>query len=334
MARTGRGSLISCRNMAAAAGDLTVLQGVCTENFNHGPAKLFSNTGSFRGGRPAMGAWVTYGIGSESKNMPGFVVLQSGPRGPRGGAALWGSGFLPTAYQGIPFRVVGDPILDLSTPKGVGGEEQRQTLDAIRDLNQMRFDATGDEEITTRISQYEMAYRMQIERTGADRFEQGNRTDDRNVRRGTGQAARMRTTVCWRGGWWNAACGSCSCITPTGTITTDLTSRWTRSCQEVDQATAALITRPEAARTAGDDAGDLGRRVRPHADGRGAGKGQDRPQSPHRCVHAVDGRRRHQSRASRWAIPTSLASHPAKSRSMSTICTRRFCTCSASTTRS
>ncbi|MBI4904461.1 MAG: DUF1501 domain-containing protein [Acidobacteria bacterium] len=148
-------------HMAGVADDVTVLQGVSTENFNHGPAKLFSNTGSFRPGRPAIGSWVTYGIGSESKDMPGYVVLQSGPRGPRGGASLWGSGFLPTAYQGIPFLSVGDPILDLSTPKGVGNEEQRQTLDAIRDLNKVRYEATADEEILTRISQYEMAYRMQ-----------------------------------------------------------------------------------------------------------------------------------------------------------------------------
>jgi hypothetical protein len=104
---------------------------------------------------------VTYGIGSESKDLPGFVVLQSGPRGPRGGAALWGSGFLPTAYQGIPFRSVGDPILDLSNPTGIKADEQRQTLDAIQELNKMRFAETGDDEIATRISQYEMAYRMQ-----------------------------------------------------------------------------------------------------------------------------------------------------------------------------
>ncbi|MBI3208583.1 MAG: DUF1501 domain-containing protein [Candidatus Solibacter usitatus] len=148
-------------HIAGVADDLTMLHSVCSENFNHGPAKLFANTGSFRPGRPAIGSWVTYGIGSESKNLPGFVVLQSGPRGPRGGAALWGSGFLPTSYQGIPFLPAGDPILDLSTPKGVTSDEQRQTLDAIGDLNRSRFSDTGDEEIATRIGQYEMAYRMQ-----------------------------------------------------------------------------------------------------------------------------------------------------------------------------
>jgi uncharacterized protein (DUF1501 family) len=108
-----------------------------------------------------MGSWVTYGIGSDSKDLPGFVVLQSGPRGPRGGAVLWSSGFIPTSYQGVPFRSVGDPILNLSTPQRFTEHEQREALDAIRDLNQMALEETGDNEITTRINQYEMAYRMQ-----------------------------------------------------------------------------------------------------------------------------------------------------------------------------
>lgn len=148
-------------HIGSVADDLTVLHGVSTENFNHGPAKMFANTGSIRAGRPSMGAWVTYGIGSESKDLPGFVVLQSGPRGPRSGAALWSSGFLPTSYQGIPFRNVGDPILNLSTPKGVTPEQQRQTIEVLKDLNQMELEETADAEIATRIAQYEMAYQMQ-----------------------------------------------------------------------------------------------------------------------------------------------------------------------------
>ena len=148
-------------HVGSIADDLTVLHGVSTENFNHGPAKMFANTGSIRAGRPSMGAWVTYGIGSESKDLPGFVVLQSGPRGPRSGAALWSSGFLPTSYQGIPFRSVGDPILNLSTPKGVSPEQQRQTIEVLKDLNQMELEETGDAEVATRITQYEMAYQMQ-----------------------------------------------------------------------------------------------------------------------------------------------------------------------------
>jgi uncharacterized protein (DUF1501 family) len=108
-----------------------------------------------------MGAWITYGIGSESQNLPGFVVLQSGPRGPRGGAANWTSGFLPTNFQGVPFRSSGDPIVNLQTPKGISAARQRETIDAVKELNLKRLVETGDPEIATRIAQYEMAYRMQ-----------------------------------------------------------------------------------------------------------------------------------------------------------------------------
>jgi hypothetical protein len=148
-------------HIATMVDDLTMVHGLSTENFNHAPAKCFMNTGSIRFGRPSIGAWVTYGIGSESQDLPGFVVMQSGPRGPRGGAALWSSGFLPTSYQGVPFRSGGDPILDLSTPDGVPTNAQQQTLEAIRDLNQLKLDETGDSEISTRIAAYETAYRMQ-----------------------------------------------------------------------------------------------------------------------------------------------------------------------------
>jgi hypothetical protein len=146
---------------AGVVDELAVVRSVATNVFNHAPAKLFINTGSAQAGRPSMGAWVTYGIGSESKDLPGFVVLQSGPRGPRGGAPLWGSGFLPTSYQGVPFRSVGEPILNLSRPRGVSAARQRQVLDAVRELNGVRLADTGDPEIATRISSYEMAYRMQ-----------------------------------------------------------------------------------------------------------------------------------------------------------------------------
>ncbi len=148
-------------HLATVADDLAVVRTMRTNVFNHAPAKFFMNTGSAQTGRPSMGAWVTYGLGSASQSLPGFVVLQSGPRGPRGGAPLWGSGFLPTSYQGVPFRSGGDPILNLSTPKGVGPERQKQVFDAVRDLNAERLADTGDPEIATRIASYEMAYRMQ-----------------------------------------------------------------------------------------------------------------------------------------------------------------------------
>jgi hypothetical protein len=148
-------------HIATVADDLTFVRTVSTENFNHAPAKVFVNTGSTRFGRPSIGAWVTYGIGSESHDLPGFVVLQSGPRGPRGGALNWGSGFLPTSYQGVPFRSTGDPILDLSTPKEISSADQKRTIEAIRDLNKIKLAESGDPEITTRVASYEMAYRMQ-----------------------------------------------------------------------------------------------------------------------------------------------------------------------------
>jgi hypothetical protein len=148
-------------HIAGVSDEITFLKGVSTENFNHGPAKCFVNTGSTRFGRPSMGSWITYGIGSESTDLPGFVVLQSGPRGPRGGAALWAPGFLPTAYQGVPFRSGGDPILDLSSPLGISPEGQQETIQAIRDLNLSGMTQSGDSEIATRIASYEMAYKMQ-----------------------------------------------------------------------------------------------------------------------------------------------------------------------------
>jgi hypothetical protein len=147
--------------MSGIVDDVTFVHSCATEVFNHAPAKLFMNTGSSQFGRPSMGAWVTYGIGSESRDLPAFVVMLSGPRGPRGGSANWTSGFLPTTYQGVPLRAQGDPILNISSPSGVTPEKQRLTIDAIRDLNLQRLAATGDPEITTRINAYEMAYRMQ-----------------------------------------------------------------------------------------------------------------------------------------------------------------------------
>ena len=148
-------------HLAGIVDDLAVVRSVATDVFNHAPAKVFMNTGSPQFGRPSMGAWVTYGIGSSAENLPGFVVLQSGPRGPRGGAANWSSGFLPTAYQGVPFRSSGEPVLNLTSPEGISAVRQRQAIDAIRDLNVVRLADTGDAEIATRIASYEMAYRMQ-----------------------------------------------------------------------------------------------------------------------------------------------------------------------------
>jgi hypothetical protein len=148
-------------HIAGIVDDIAVVRSMQTNVFNHAPAKLFVNTGSPQFGRPSMGAWATYGVGSEARDLPGFVVLQSGPRGPRGGAPLWGSGFLPTVYQGVPFRSGGEPILDLGSPQGIGPERQRDVLDAVKDLDAAHLADAGDPEIATRIAAYEMAYKMQ-----------------------------------------------------------------------------------------------------------------------------------------------------------------------------
>ncbi|WP_165073267.1 DUF1501 domain-containing protein [Paludisphaera rhizosphaerae] len=148
-------------NMSGIVDRLTFLQTCKTDLFNHAPAKLYMNTGTGQFGRPSMGSWVTYGLGSDCHDLPGFVVLLSGPRGPRGGAVLWGSGVLPTTYQGVPLRNQGDPIVNLSTPPSIDSPGQRKVVDAVRELNLKRLVETGDEEIATRINAYEMAYRMQ-----------------------------------------------------------------------------------------------------------------------------------------------------------------------------
>ena len=146
---------------ASVVDDLAFVSTVSTDNFNHGPSQVFSNTGSSRPGRPSMGSWISYGLGSEAQDLPAFVVLQSGPLGPRAGATNWGSGFLPTSHQGVPFFSGGDPILNLSSPGGMSRHRQGQRVEAIRRLNLAHLAETGDPEISTRIASYEMAYRMQ-----------------------------------------------------------------------------------------------------------------------------------------------------------------------------
>jgi hypothetical protein len=147
-------------HLARIVDDIAIVKSVHTDQFNHAPAQIFLNTGSPLPGRPSMGAWVGYGLGSESSDLPGFVVLSSGS-GISGGAANWSSGFLPTSYQGVPFRSKGDPILDVASPSGVDRRLQRDSLDLIGELNRQHLGAVGDPEIATRISSYEMAFRMQ-----------------------------------------------------------------------------------------------------------------------------------------------------------------------------
>jgi len=141
--------------------DVAIVKSMVTDAFNHAPGQLLMNTGTQIFGRPSMGAWVTYGLGNESKDLPAFVVFSSGKKGPSGGNSCWGSGFLPTVYQGVQFRGSGDPVLYLSNPPGIDSDVQRDSLDTIRSMNEMRQGITGDPEIATRINSYEMAYRMQ-----------------------------------------------------------------------------------------------------------------------------------------------------------------------------
>ena len=146
---------------ASIVDDLTIVKSMVTDAFNHAPGQLLMNTGSQQFGRPSFGAWTLYGLGSETRDLPAFVVFSSGKKGPSGGNSCWGSGFIPTVYQGVQFRSSGDPVLYLSNPPGVDDQLQRDTLDSARRLNQMRLEATGDPEIETRINSFEMAYRMQ-----------------------------------------------------------------------------------------------------------------------------------------------------------------------------
>jgi len=141
--------------------DVAIVKSMVTDAFNHAPGQLLMNTGTMQFGRPSMGSWTLYGLGSETRDLPGFVVFSSGAKGPSGGDSCWGSGFLPTVYQGVEFRTGGDPVLYLSNPPGVDRQLQRDSLDALKQLNQMRLDATGDPEIATRINSFEMAFRMQ-----------------------------------------------------------------------------------------------------------------------------------------------------------------------------
>jgi uncharacterized protein YdcH (DUF465 family) len=148
-------------NLGRIVDDVAIVKTMHTDAFNHAPAQLLMNTGSMQFGRPSMGSWLTYGLGSESHDLPAFVVFSSGKKGPSGGNACWGSGFLPSVYQGVPFRSSGDPVLYLSNPPGADSAIQRDSLDTIRSLNSMRLNVTGDPEIATRINSYEMAFRMQ-----------------------------------------------------------------------------------------------------------------------------------------------------------------------------
>jgi uncharacterized protein (DUF1501 family) len=147
-------------HIGSCADDIAMVRSMHTEAFNHHPGQLMMNTGVPRFGRPSMGSWLNYGLGSESQDLPGYVVLTAG-RGTSGGTSNWSSGFLPSTYQGVLFRNQGDPVLNLANPPGVTDESQRRSLDTLRELNRKHYDYTQDPEVNARIAAYELAFRMQ-----------------------------------------------------------------------------------------------------------------------------------------------------------------------------
>jgi hypothetical protein len=233
-------------HLGEIADDIAIVRSVHTTQFNHAPAQIFMNTGFQIIGRPSMGSWLTYGLGSECRDLPGFVVLLSGESDPDGGKACWGSGFLPTVYQGVQFRSQGDPVLFLTNPAGVSPEVRRQSLDAIKDLNEMDLKSVGDPEITTRIASYEMAYRMQSSvpdlmdiskepksvqemygtEPGKKSFANNCLLARRLVERG------VRFVQLYHRGWDNHGTSAHD----------DIVNRLSSLCRETDQAAAALVT--------------------------------------------------------------------------------------------
>ncbi len=225
--------------------DVAIVRSMTTTQFNHAPAQIFMNSGHQIMGRPAMGSWLTYGLGSEASELPGFVVLISGENQPDGGKSCWGSGFLPTVYQGVEFRSKGDPVLFLTNPGGVSPEARRASLDLLRDLNQQHLESTGDPEISTRIASYEMAYRMQS--SVPELTDISNETEAIHKLYGTEPGAKSFANNCllarrlvergcrfvqlYHRGWDNHGVSADN----------DIVQRLPRLCREIDQPAAALI---------------------------------------------------------------------------------------------
>ncbi|MFM7606325.1 MAG: DUF1501 domain-containing protein, partial [Prosthecobacter sp.] len=151
----------ACPNFHTIADEMCMIRSMNTDQFNHAPAELLLFTGHARQGRPSLGSWATYGLGTENQDLPGFVSLISSGTQPSGGQGLWGSGFIPSVYQGVQCRSKGDPVLFVSDPAGMNREMRRKTLDVLNQLNQQQVAELGHPETVTRIAQYELAYRMQ-----------------------------------------------------------------------------------------------------------------------------------------------------------------------------
>jgi len=232
-------------HLQGVANDITIIRSLHTTQFNHAPAQIFMNTGFQIIGRPSMGSWMTYGLGSECKDLPGFVVLISGENQPDGGKACWGSGFLPSTYQGVEFRSQGDPVLFLTNPDGVSPQSRRESLDLLKKLNEEHLASNGDPEIATRIASYEMAYKMQSSvpdlvdiskepqsvhemygtQPGKKSFANNCLLARRLVQRG------VRFVQLYHRGWDNHGTSSHD----------DIVNRLPSLCEETDRAAAALI---------------------------------------------------------------------------------------------
>ncbi len=233
-------------NFRKVVDDVAIIRSMQTDQFNHAPAQLFLNTGFQQPGRPSLGSWLSYGLGTENKDLPGFVVLVSGENNPDGGKACWGSGFLPTVHQGVEFRSQGEPVLYVTNPDGVTSEVRRDTLDALRDLNGLKHQQTLDPEIETRISQYELAYRMQT--SVPELMDVGSESAETHALYGTEPGKRsfgnncllarrlvergVRFVQLYHRGWDNHG-------TSPGD---DLKTRLPSLCREVDQGMAGLLT--------------------------------------------------------------------------------------------
>lgn len=233
-------------NIAGISDDICIVKSMWTDQFNHSPAELFLFTGTQRAGNASMGSWVTYGLGSENQDLPGFVVLLSGGSDPTGGKSLWGSGFLPSVYQGVQCRTSGAPILYSENPPGMDRESRRRSLDKLRELNEVEAKLYGDPETLTRIEQYELAYRMQI--TVPDVFDISKEPEPirsmYGAKPGEGSFANncllarrllekgVRFVQLFDWGWDMHGTNA----------TNDLLTGLPMKCKEVDQASAALIS--------------------------------------------------------------------------------------------
>ena len=225
--------------------DVAVIRSMNTDQFNHAPAELFLYTGNMRTGEASMGSWATYGLGSENQDLPGFVVLLSGGTDPTGGKSLWGSGILPSVYQGVQCRAAGEPILYANNPAGMSGGTRRRSLDALKTLNEAEAAQFGDPETVTRIAQYELAYRMQMavpevmdiskekqeiqDLYGAKPGEASFANNCLLARRLVEKGVRFVQLFDW--GWDMHGTG------PSNDLTTGLPQK----CKQIDQACAALV---------------------------------------------------------------------------------------------